>query len=85
MSNLDFYNGIMIGGVLHCLSDKQVKNKRGDYLCPCFLCSLEDECCKIAGTKLCDLLEAKQDEYFVQAANLCHQLNVAEWTLEPIE
>lgn len=84
MSNLNYHNGIVIGGVFHCLTDKKVECERGGYWNPCFLCSLEDKCRGMEGVNPCGLLEAAEDEYFVEAANVVYQSITNTWIVDPI-
>ena len=84
MRNLDYQNGIVIDGVLHCITNKQVKDGKGGYKTPCDLCSLRKRCFRMDGGTFCGILDVKSDGYFVEAANIVYQSITNTWIVDPI-
>ena len=65
-SNWNGYNFIVqFGHVFRLCSEKKEKpNQKGVLYSPCDLCALSDFCSKTQGTSVCNIVDAKDDEYF---------------------
>lgn len=81
----DFYNCIILGGVVHELTSEVRKNDGIVISNPCTICSLRNRCDGVTGNLLCEIFEAEENEYFTEAANVvCHAKN-GFWSIEDYE
>lgn len=82
---VDFHDCIIIGGVVHVLTD-EIRRCDGVVISNvCTLCSLRGVCSNEYSDALCDILEAADNEYFTQAASVVHYYRDGSWRIEDDE
>ncbi len=69
------YNFIVVFGHAYKLTNKVIKKDNGAYRSPCDLCKLAEFCVKDSEHTICNMLQASDDEYFIDAGELCYDKN----------
>ena len=82
---VDFNNCIIIGGVVHVLTDEIRKCDGVVISNVCTLCSLRGVCSNEYSDTLCGILEAADNEYFTEAASVVCHTKDGSWRIEDYE
>ena len=85
MEKVEFDNCIIIGGVVHILTDEIRKCDGVVISNVCTICSLRWVCSNEYSDTLCGILEAADNEYFTIAACVKHYTWDNSWRIEDDE
>lgn len=78
----DYTNCIIIGGVVHVLTDKWPMGDSGVINNVCEVCSLRVKCREHSVTPYCAIFEAEENEYFTEAASVIFHRGSQTWTID---
>lgn len=78
----DYYDCIIIGGVVHVLTDEVRKCDGIEINNVCTICSLRAECNGVGDDPLCYFFEAQDNEYFTIAAAVYHDTTTDRYYIE---
>ena len=79
----DKYNdGIILGGVVHILTDKKPVDDNEVINNVCEVCSLRAECREHSITPYCAIFDAEENEYFTEAASVIFHRGSQTWTID---